>query len=263
MNLQVLVSTMFQKDHSLLDKMNIQSNAIIINQCDNNNFEEFGYNGNDIKFMSLAERGVGLSRNNGLMRATADICVFADDDVRYVEEYDEIIIEAFKQNPQADVILFNVFSKNPERPSFVIKNENRVKVYNCFKYGAVRIAARTEKLKQANVYFSLLFGGGAQYSSGEDSLFIADCIRKGLRVYTNPQKIGYVSQENSSWFQGYTDKFFIDKGVFYEFFSTKYSKLLSLQFAIRHKELFIQEKGVKEAYSLMLKGIKQIREKNR
>jgi len=96
---------MHQNDHSLLEKMNIQSDAIIGNQCNRNEIEEFNYNGNTIKYLSFPERGVGLNRNNALMRATADICLFADDDVRYVDNYKDIIIEAFEQNPKADMIV--------------------------------------------------------------------------------------------------------------------------------------------------------------
>ena len=34
------------------------------------------YNGHQILWMSLNERGIGLSRNTALMRATADIILF-------------------------------------------------------------------------------------------------------------------------------------------------------------------------------------------
>ena len=61
--------------------------------------------------------------------------------------------------------------------------------------------------------FSTLYGGGAKFSSGEDSLFIRDAMRKGLKMYTCPLVIAEVKQEESSWFKGYNDKFFIDKGV--------------------------------------------------
>lgn len=40
MKLQVLVSCMHQQDYSLLEKM-YQTDAIIINQCDINKFEEY------------------------------------------------------------------------------------------------------------------------------------------------------------------------------------------------------------------------------
>ena len=48
MTLQVLVATMHQTDHSLLEKMNIQSDAIVINQCDRNEIERFTYKGHNI-----------------------------------------------------------------------------------------------------------------------------------------------------------------------------------------------------------------------
>ena len=187
------------------------------------------------------------------MRATADICLFADD-VTYVDDYKDIIVNAFKKKPEADMILFNVPSTNSERPTYRISSEHRVRLYNCLRYGAVNIAVKTEKIRQKNIYFSLLFGGGAKYSSGEDSLFIADCIRKGVKVYTNPTIIGYVNQEKSSWFEGYTDKYFIDKGVFFKIFSDKWAKLLSLQFVLRHRKKFSKQKNCKEAYTLMKRG---------
>jgi glycosyltransferase involved in cell wall biosynthesis len=255
MKLQVLVSTMYQTDHSLLKKMNIQSDAIVVNQCERNEFEEFDYKGNLVRFISLAERGVGLSRNNALMRATADICVFADEDVAYVDDYKEIILNAFANSPDADLILFNVFSSNQKRPTYEIKKYGRVRLYSCLRYGTVKIAVRTEMQKKANIYFSLLFGGGAMYSSGEDSLFIAECIKKGLKIFTEPTVIGFASQEGSSWFEGYTDKYFIDKGVLFACLSKRWAEVLCLQFCIRHQKMFIGTKTWSEAYKIMLKGI--------
>jgi len=259
MNLQVLVSTMNQTNHNLIHKMNIRSDAIVVNQCNINKFEDFEYKRKKIKFLSLSERGVGLSRNTALMRATAELCLFADDDVSYNEDYENHIKQAFKDNPKADIILFNVLSTNIDRPSFVIKNYEEIKLYNCLKYGAVRIVARTEKLKQANIYFSLLFGGGAKYSSGEDSLFLAECIKNGLKVYSNPTVIGYVSQEDSTWFEGYTDKYFLDKGAFFFCLSKRWSKILCLQYVLRHYKVFNKEKSLLHALKLMNQGIKEIK----
>ena len=95
MTIQVLVATMHQTDHSLLEKMNIRTDAIIGNQCDRNEVEDFEWNGHRIKYLSFAERGVGLNRNNTLMRADADVCLFADDDVVYYDDYAEKIEKAF------------------------------------------------------------------------------------------------------------------------------------------------------------------------
>lgn len=259
MRLEVLVATMHQTDYSILNKMNIRSDAIIINQCEMNRFEEFEHRGRRIRYISLAERGVGLSRNNALMRASGDICLFADDDVEYLDSYEELVLDAFKKNPKADVIMFNVPSTNKERQTYIIPSKYNVGRLNCLRFGAVKIAARTEKVRQANVFFSLLFGGGSKYSSGEDSLFVAECIRKGLRIIAVPTVIGHVLQIESSWFKGYTDKFFIDKGVFFACLSKRWAYLLCIQFVIRHQKLFKEEKSIIEAFKLMIQGIKEIK----
>ena len=49
MKIQVLVATMNQNDHQLLKKMNINTDAIIGNQCNYNSIEKFDYKGNNIE----------------------------------------------------------------------------------------------------------------------------------------------------------------------------------------------------------------------
>lgn len=259
MTLQVLVSTMHQtmSDYTLLDKMNIQSDTIVINQCDITGFNNFKYNGFVISYYSFPELGIGLSRNNALMRATADICLFADDDVTYVEGYKDIVINEYIEHPNADVIIFNVPSINPNRGTPIIKKWQRLHFYNCLKYGTYQISINTRSIHKANIFFSLLFGGGAKYSCGEDSLFIMDCIKKGLKVYASPRTVGTVSQTESTWFKGYSDKYFIDKGALYAAMTKRWAKLMCLQFCLRHRKMFEKEKTWFEAFSLMLRGIKE------
>ena len=258
MRLQVLVSTMNQTDHSLLDKMNIQTDAIVVNQCDRNEIESFDYKGHRIQWLSLKERGVGLSRNTALMRADADIVLFADDDVTYVDGYEEMILEEFKRHPQADVCVFNVPStcNDPRQKDYIAKKWKRLLLLNCFRHGTFRIAARRNTILKKNIFFTLLFGGGAKYSAGEDSLFLSDCIRNGLKSYESSCVIGNVSHEESTWFKGYTDKYFLDKGAFYACFSKRIPFLWCLQFAIRRKRLYVSEKSFHEACQLMRHGIR-------
>lgn len=257
MNLQILLSTMHQNDHSLLEKMNIQSDSIIINQCNKNEVERFTYKGFLINFLSLSERGIGLSRNTALMRATAEICLFADDDVKYVNGYKDIICEAFKNNPSADIIIFNVPSANNERGQHFIKKNKKLSFRNCFRFGTYQIAIRLNSIRKSNVHFSLLFGGGAKYSAGEDSLFLGESLKKGLKIYSSVETIGVVSHQDSTWFKGFTNKFFIDKGVFYATLSPRLARIFCLRYAIKHRKMFGNDKNWIEAYSLMLKGIRE------
>lgn len=96
MRLQVLVSTMHRKDYSLLDEMNIQSDAVVINQCDIEKTEEFLYKGHNIKWISVKERGIGKSRNMAIENADADIILFADDDIVYDDGMAQAVVGALK-----------------------------------------------------------------------------------------------------------------------------------------------------------------------
>ncbi|PHD75787.1 hypothetical protein COF64_11430 [Bacillus sp. AFS043905] len=254
MEIEVLLSTMDQKDLSIINKMNIRGNAIIINQCDYNDFKEINEKNRSIKMFSFNERGIGLSRNTALMRSSADICILADDDVVYNNEYLNIVLDAFKNNPKADVMIFNVPSLNKERQGHTIVKEAPVNYFNFMRYGAVRIAFKRESIIKSNIFFSLLFGGGAKYSSGEDTLFIFDCLKKGLKIYTNTAQIGTVKQEESTWFTGYNKKYFYDKGILYASLSKKLSLILILQFAIRKYKLYNGEIGMVKAIKYMIKG---------
>ena len=241
---------------SILRKMNISSDVIIINQADSFGYEKAKYGKKNVLFLSLPERGVGLSRNNALMRCTSEIALFADDDVMYAPKYEDTILAEFRQHPKADIIIFNVASTNPDRPEYSTKKFKRVRLYNCLRYGTIRIAVRAERIKEKNIHFSLLFGGGAKYSAGEDSLFIAECIRKGLRIYASPINLGSVDHKTSTWFEGYTEKFFTDKGVFFKHFSPTFSKLMILQYAVRKNKIYGHEKSFREALQIMNKGLK-------
>lgn len=59
MELQVLVSTMNQADHDLPRKMKLNSNAIIVNQCNETATYDEIYNGYEVHWYSFAERGLG------------------------------------------------------------------------------------------------------------------------------------------------------------------------------------------------------------
>ena len=258
MSIQTLVVTMNQNDHSLLEKMNIQTSAIVGNQCDRNEVEEFDYNGNPVKWLSFNEKGVGLNRNNILMRSTADICVFADDDMIFKNGYDKTVADLFSNYPDVDMFIFNLDEKNPKR----YKNTKFTKItkLNYGKYGAARIAIRRESIFLKGICFNLMFGGGSKYSSGEDSIFLYECLNKGLKLVAAPISIAELTDNrDSSWFEGYNDKFFFDKGIIYSLLYKKASRLIAFYNCFKHRNGRYKDYGWKKAYRKMLSGIKSAR----
>jgi glycosyltransferase involved in cell wall biosynthesis len=236
-NIQVLVAAMHQKDHSLLEKMHIKTDAIVANQCEYNSIEDFEWNGNKIRYLNFAERGVGLNRNNALMRATGDICLFADDDMVYVDDYVEKVKSAFERYPDADVIAFNLIE--PKVTRYVIKKAYEVSFLNYLRFGTARVAVRLKSVRENGIYFNQCFGGGTEHSHGEDNIFLTDCLRKGLKMYAVPEYIAELTEERpSTWKSSYDEKFFRDQGALYRMISPRWWKFLCLQDAVRHKKLY-------------------------
>ncbi len=260
MNLQVIVSTMNQSDYTLLDKMNIQSDAVVINQCDKNEVSEFDYKGHKIKWISMTERGVGLSRNTGILHSTADIILFADDDIKYVDGYAEAVLKAFDDYEKADVICFNINLVNSTKNIGGHRDNTACKklsVYNSMHYGTTLIAARRKAILRERVMFSLLFGGGAEFSSGEDSIFIKQCFDSKLTLYCHTFCLGDVDDSESTWFKGINDKFFIDRGMVYKTAFPKLYPLIFLHYAWRNSKIY-KKYSLFSIYRLFLKGKKII-----
>jgi len=255
LKVQVLVSAVGQDVQALAKKMKIKTGAVIVNQCDSYDYQVWNTSDGPIQSISMAERGVGLSRNTALLHANADICLFSDEDVVLKRGYQNAIRDAYAQRPDADMILFNVRVAS-DRRTYWNKRAKRIHWYNYGRYPAYSISGKLDALRRANVHFSLLFGGGAQYSNGEDSLFLRDCLRAGLRIYAVPVCIGKETPGKSTWFYGYTEKFFQDRGVLYYYLYGRYSKVCALRFLLKNKSEMCREIPFKEAYRLMKEGIR-------
>lgn len=255
MTLQVLVSCMNKDMDDLVSSMRLASDAIIVNQCDHYDYSEKNYDGNKVQFFSMKERGVGLSRNTALQRSEADIILFSDEDIVYDDGYVSKVLEAFEARPGADMLIFNM-RVCEERFTYHTSKEKRIHSYNAGRYPTYSFAIRREKLIKTGVTYSLLFGGGAKYSAGEDSLFLMNCIKKGLRVYALPIEIGEEKARPSTWFQGYTEKFFYDRGVLYHHLYGWLAPVFAARFIMAKKSFMCQEVPAGKAYKLIKKGIK-------
>lgn len=251
---EVLVATMNQTDFSKLNEMNIKSDVIFANQTNRNEYSESNVLGAKVRMFSTDKRGVGRNRNLALLFSEGEICLLSDDDVVYVDNYEQKIESAFNKLPKADIIIFNIETigkKTDRRQNTKIK---RVKWHNFLNYGAVRIAFRRESILRNNIWFSLKFGGGTLYGSGEDSLFLRDSLKKNMRIFTYPEKIAFVNQETSTWFKGYNEKYFFDKGAFLSAAFPIMKYLIAIYYSYKYKSK--AEYSFKTILTYMTKGIK-------
>lgn len=251
MTLEILISAMHQKDMNVADRCKIRSNVLIINQCENEYFLE----DSELcrRMISTKERGLSRSRNMAIKNAKADICLVCDDDEVLVDNYESIIINTFEDNPQADLIAFSLYnsSKSFADKPYRIGYKDALKVCSC------QVAFRREKILQKGVWFDEQMGAGTGNGGGEENKFLFDCLRKGLKIYYVPIAIATLSQTESTWFDGYTNTFFVQKGwaVKRIFNSTLKSLLYCVYFSIFKYPVYKKDNNFHAAFYHLLKGV--------
>ena len=214
MELEVLVAAMKQNDTSLHEQMNLKCNTLIANQCSENSVKKENFDGYTVKLISTNTRGVGKNRNTALDHCTGDILLFADDDIVYYDSDLHGVTEAFVKHPDADIIFFGLdYTRDSEVFDRRRCKDERIYLRNALKFGTARTAVRRSAVMEKGIRFSEYFGGGAIYSSGEDSLFIRDCFKVGMTAYSDPYVLGRCAKDSSSWFTGFNEKYLFDKGA--------------------------------------------------
>ena len=246
MKLEVILSVMNLKKEDL-NKMNITSKCTVINQCDKEAFEKY----KNFNIYSYNELGLSNSRNRGLEHVTEDIVILCDDDVVYNEDYEKNILQEFENNPKADVIYFNMYS--PYRKKRELKKRKRLHFYNCFHHASCNIAFRRESIKNKNIRFNNKYGDNARWGNGSDTIFIRDALRNKLKIYSSPIYLGTVYHRESTWFKGYDEKYFFNKGALFTAINRRFRIFLCLQYLIRHREV-LQNIKLLQAFKIMLKG---------
>lgn len=177
--------------------------------------EELEFDGYRARMITTDTRGVGVNRNLALLYAQGEICMFADDDVVYDDDAVSRILEEFRVHPDADIIIFH-FESDTSRKQPSYPATKKCGRFTRMTWGAVRIAFRLSSVRNANIWFTTLFGGGCIFPAGEDSMWLAEARKKGLTMYVSKETIGKISYQISSWYSGHDEKYFFGQGAYYQ-----------------------------------------------
>lgn len=253
MRMETLVVTVDRTDHRLPEQMNIRTDAVLGNQCGRTATETTEHGGCRMLWVNTAERGVGRNRNQVLSHATAELCVLADDDMRFVDDYPRLAQRAFDACPRGDVLIFNLIEREPRR--YRNRRIRRIHRWNYARYGAARLAVRRESLVRAGIRFDTDFGGGSRYGAGEDTIFLKDCLDRGLRLYAVPWALAEIDQQApSTWFTGCNERFFADKGALYARLYPHLWPLQGLRFLLLRRKKYRGQLGFFPALRSLLRG---------
>lgn len=217
--LELLMSVMAQNDFALPKQSRVNGDLLMINQCDTEYLRDEVIDGHNWRMISTKERGLSRSRNMALDNATGDICKLCDDDEILVDDYNDIILQAYNDLPDADVIVFNLNRINYRMKKRYYKIESIRSAPTYRSYGSPMITFKLNRIREHNIRFHEEFGSGGKFGGGEDNLFIRDIRMAGLKMYEHPSVISTVDygRFDSKWFHGYDDRYFYNLGVFHEY----------------------------------------------
>lgn len=256
MSIEVIVSTINNELNSLDLSLTEYNNITVINQTPNllnNKIEESIING--VKWIDIDQRGLSKSRNCAINISTSEYIYLADDDIILNSKFNLIVKEAFKKYPQADIIAFQVKGIDKEFKKYPLK-EFKINYRNSMKISSVQLVMKASFIKKKNLKYDELFGTGSRYAMGEENIFLLDALKKNAKIIYIPKEISRVYIGDSSWFKGFTEEYFFDRGASYWRMFGIFSPLVVLLFCWKKKELFKDNISFVSAFITSLKGIK-------
>ena len=213
MKLCVLLSCMHEKDVSIVERANIQTDAVVVNQCDHEKVEVFSFfnkRGNKccVKFINTTERGLSKSRNMAIRNCDADLCLLSDDDICFSDDYEEKILSVYKTHPDVGVVAFQLIRKDLPNG----KNYPQVEQELGFKQILSTSSPQVTFKRCNNVFFDEKMGSGTGNGGGEEIKFLFEQRRKGIKLWYSPQIIATMNPGDSQWFKGFDEQFFSNHG---------------------------------------------------
>ena len=204
MKIEVLISCMYQKDASIIQRSNIQSDVLIINQCDENRTEEFTFLNKEgdeckAKMIYTTERGLSKSRNMAIRNASGDICLICDDDERLEDDYAIQILNTFETSTMdIGAFKFHILGIPYINKTFWTVSR-RINYRTALKISSIQIAFKRRVVLDNNLNFDEKIGSGMTKAGGEEKVFLHRCLECGLFIVYHPIYITSVTYDQSQW----------------------------------------------------------------
>ncbi|MCQ2976405.1 MAG: hypothetical protein MJ232_00110 [archaeon] len=258
MKYQVLVPTHHKTIDECLDltkKLKIAGNCLITNQV--SEISEFVQS--STKILSINNIGVSNNRNNLLNYCEGDICICIDDDCPLVDNYEELINNAFKKYPDAEFILFNGIVTHENNRLIHNKKTKKVIRFKDVSYaGGPGLVFKKEAIKKYNLSYNTKVGFPNKIQIGEDSLFIKSIVDSKAEFIRSSDVLFVIQDDvdNSVYFKGVTEDFVISKGCIDKIVHPYLFWLLKYRYALKLKHWRNNKFSLRKLVTLLKEGSK-------
>lgn len=215
MKLSVLISCMYENDTSIIERTKVQTDVVVVNQCDTNDTKEFDFINRKgekchAKFISTTERGLSRSRNMAIANAAdADVCLICDDDEELEYGYENLILEGYVRNNDADFIAFRI--DWDERGHTYPMRRKKLGLVNLLRTSSQQISFKKSAAIDNQLQFDPKMGSGTGNGGNEEIKFLMDARRAGLKLYYEPALIAKIQKGgDSKWFNGFDRSYLVN-----------------------------------------------------
>lgn len=133
--------------------------------------------------------GLAKSRNLAMTLAHGDVCLFTDDDVEFLPDFEKKVCEAFEQHTDADIITFQALDAQLKKYRPYEKYGKWHSVRSVFGVSSIEIAFRKDRIQRKGLKFDENFGLGTEFPSAEENIFLIDALYAGCKIAYWPEPI--------------------------------------------------------------------------
>lgn len=165
-------------------------NYVVVHQQPQNVAKEsisYIKNRKDVLYIPTDTKGISVSRNIAIKNATGNYILIMDDDVCFFLDSIEKLIICMDED---DVDIGTYYHKYTNGKT--TKNREYSFSHNMLNIAnpsSIDICLKRESIVTSGVLFDEDFGLGTSYPSGEEMIFLSDCIKSGLKLKRYPIEV--------------------------------------------------------------------------
>ncbi len=261
-SIDLLISTMNYRPgalDTLLSTVPEFVNVIVVNQISAaSELEERFQIKPNVTCYTFRERGLSKSRNRLISLAVSDVFMISDDDVVFLPDAFEQVVEAFRKNPQQDILTFMMLKPDGSPRKRYKSQHCQHNRFSIAKVSSCEIAVHRIRLCFFTVNYDESFGLGATYPMGEEVVFLKDCLQAGLNIRFIPVPISCHPEESTGRnFSTASEK--ARGALFYRLYGTL-SYVIGFILYFRKRRTFARAIGYSEALQAYFRGIHDYKE---
>jgi hypothetical protein len=170
---------------------------IVLHQHNTQQHVDYFGSRDDISIASVDGIGVSESRNAALSLCQTELLLFFDDDTGVCADGLRSIVRIFTEKHDLCLLAGMTLSgQNPDARRYPA-TARELTLFNSAHIGTVELSVRVDRIRASGVRFDPHFGAGTVNFLGDEYIFVADCLKAGLRGRYEPIAVAMHTEPSS------------------------------------------------------------------